>query len=202
MFFFLNRTTKITYLPISSLSLSLSLDHHHRGHRPSLFLSSSLSLLYFFSPKYIFNLAPLFIIVIFVEVDLPLLIITTRKVPFLPPSIVPFARSNNNSYAEPLDSTGRNHDPLKKLFIFPWIWYFNICLIDLEKLAPQRQQRHMDGQMQQNNAAATIAPYDHPGGGSLRNEGPGSDAGDAVLARWLQFVGFAAFGLTFGIYQN
>lgn len=44
--------------------------------------------------------------------------------------------------------------------------------------------------MQQSNAAAT-ALYDHPStaGGSLHNEGPSSDAGDAVMARWLQSAG-------------
>lgn len=44
--------------------------------------------------------------------------------------------------------------------------------------------------MQQSNAAAT-ALYDHPGGGggSLHNGGPGNDAGDAVMARWLQSAG-------------
>ncbi|CAL5337863.1 unnamed protein product [Camellia sinensis] len=47
----------------------------------------------------------------------------------------------------------------------------------------------MGGQMQQSNAAAA-ALYDHPGGGgSLHNAGPGSDAGDAVMARWLQSAG-------------
>ncbi|GFY85097.1 P-loop containing nucleoside triphosphate hydrolases superfamily protein [Actinidia rufa] len=47
----------------------------------------------------------------------------------------------------------------------------------------------MGGQMQQSNAAAT-ALYDHPGGGrSLQNAGPGNDAGDAVIARWLQSAG-------------
>ncbi|KAF8401476.1 hypothetical protein HHK36_012415 [Tetracentron sinense] len=44
----------------------------------------------------------------------------------------------------------------------------------------------MGGQMQQSNAAAL---YDHPGGGSLHNAGPTSDAGDAVMARWLQSAG-------------
>ncbi|GLT99121.1 hypothetical protein SLE2022_165850 [Rubroshorea leprosula] len=42
--------------------------------------------------------------------------------------------------------------------------------------------------MQQSNAAAT-ALYDHAGGGSLHNAGPSSDAGDAVMARWLQSAG-------------
>lgn len=42
--------------------------------------------------------------------------------------------------------------------------------------------------MQQSNAAAT-ALYDHPGGGSLHNAGSASDAGDAVMARWLQSAG-------------
>ncbi|CAK9145580.1 unnamed protein product [Ilex paraguariensis] len=42
----------------------------------------------------------------------------------------------------------------------------------------------MGGQMQQNNAAST-ALYD----GSLHNVGPTSDAGDAVMARWLQSAG-------------
>ncbi|XVF62580.1 hypothetical protein PTKIN_Ptkin09bG0019800 [Pterospermum kingtungense] len=48
----------------------------------------------------------------------------------------------------------------------------------------------MGGQMQQSNAAAT-ALYDHAGaGGSLHNAGPaGGDAGDAVMARWLQSAG-------------
>ncbi|XP_021727720.1 kinesin-like protein KIN-13A [Chenopodium quinoa] len=50
----------------------------------------------------------------------------------------------------------------------------------------------MSGQMQQSNAAAAAALYDHPGaaGGSLYNGGPTSnDAGDAVMARWLQSAG-------------
>ncbi|XVF66213.1 hypothetical protein PTKIN_Ptkin10aG0017600 [Pterospermum kingtungense] len=50
----------------------------------------------------------------------------------------------------------------------------------------------MGGQMQQSNAAAT-ALYDQAGGvggGSLHNAGPsGGDAGDAVMARWLQSAG-------------
>ncbi|KAJ8636395.1 hypothetical protein MRB53_010662 [Persea americana] len=49
----------------------------------------------------------------------------------------------------------------------------------------------MGGQMQQSNAAAAAAAlYDHAGGGSLHNAGPASgDAGDAVMARWLQSAG-------------
>ncbi|XWS08597.1 hypothetical protein CRYUN_Cryun40dG0015500 [Craigia yunnanensis] len=47
----------------------------------------------------------------------------------------------------------------------------------------------MGGQMQQSNAAAT-ALYDHAGGGgSLQNAGAPGDAGDAVMARWLQSAG-------------
>ncbi|GAB4843609.1 Kinesin-like protein KIN-13A [Ancistrocladus abbreviatus] len=46
----------------------------------------------------------------------------------------------------------------------------------------------MGGQMQQSNAAAT-ALYDHPGGGFLYNGGLAGDAGDAVMARWLQSAG-------------
>ncbi|XP_039015622.1 kinesin-like protein KIN-13A isoform X2 [Hibiscus syriacus] len=50
----------------------------------------------------------------------------------------------------------------------------------------------MGGQMQQSNAAAT-ALYNHSGGGgggSLHNGAPASgDAGDAVMARWLQSAG-------------
>ncbi|VFQ61069.1 unnamed protein product [Cuscuta campestris] len=42
----------------------------------------------------------------------------------------------------------------------------------------------MGGQMQQSNAAAT-ALYDHPGNAA----GPAGDAGDAVMARWLQSAG-------------
>ncbi|KAJ4967811.1 hypothetical protein NE237_014512 [Protea cynaroides] len=48
----------------------------------------------------------------------------------------------------------------------------------------------MGGQMQQSNAAAAAAAlYDHPGGTSLHNAGPANDAGDAVMARWLQSAG-------------
>ncbi|GAB4851293.1 Kinesin-like protein KIN-13A [Ancistrocladus abbreviatus] len=46
----------------------------------------------------------------------------------------------------------------------------------------------MGGQMQQSNAAAT-ALYDHPSGGSLYSGGLAGDAGDAVMARWLQSAG-------------
>ncbi|KAI9123136.1 hypothetical protein K1719_006025 [Acacia pycnantha] len=42
--------------------------------------------------------------------------------------------------------------------------------------------------MQQTNAAAT-ALYDHAAGGSLPNAAPAGDAGDAVMARWLQSAG-------------
>ncbi|GMN62401.1 hypothetical protein TIFTF001_031476 [Ficus carica] len=52
----------------------------------------------------------------------------------------------------------------------------------------------MGGQMQQSNAAAATALYDHAaagggGGGSLHNAGSAGDAGDAVMARWLQSAG-------------
>ncbi|KAJ0035918.1 hypothetical protein Pint_24515 [Pistacia integerrima] len=51
----------------------------------------------------------------------------------------------------------------------------------------------MGGQMQQSNAAAATALYDHAGGGASgpmhNNAGPTSDAGDAVMARWLQSAG-------------
>ncbi|KAG8636566.1 hypothetical protein MANES_15G011900v8 [Manihot esculenta] len=47
----------------------------------------------------------------------------------------------------------------------------------------------MGGQMQQSNAAAATALYDNAGGGPLHNAGPASDAGDAVMARWLQSAG-------------
>lgn len=40
--------------------------------------------------------------------------------------------------------------------------------------------------MQQSNAASATALYDHTSGGSLHNAG---DAGDAVMARWLQSAG-------------
>ncbi|XP_022721932.1 kinesin-like protein KIN-13A [Durio zibethinus] len=47
----------------------------------------------------------------------------------------------------------------------------------------------MGGQMQQSNAAAT-ALYDHAsGGGSLHSGDLAGDAGDAVMARWLQSAG-------------
>ncbi|VVA97898.1 unnamed protein product [Arabis nemorensis] len=59
------------------------------------------------------------------------------------------------------------------------------------KLAPQRRsQRHMGGHMQQSNAAAATALYD----GSLNNAGPTNDAGDAVMARWLQSAGLQHLG--------
>ncbi|KAM0984929.1 hypothetical protein ACFX13_012474 [Malus domestica] len=50
----------------------------------------------------------------------------------------------------------------------------------------------MGGQMQQSNAAAATALYDHATGaaaGPLHNAGPTGDAGDAVMARWLQSAG-------------
>lgn len=48
----------------------------------------------------------------------------------------------------------------------------------------------MGGQMQQSNAAAATALYDHTAGaGTLHNAGPTNDAGDAVTARWLQSAG-------------
>ncbi|KAH9683466.1 kinesin-like protein KIN-13A [Citrus sinensis] len=48
----------------------------------------------------------------------------------------------------------------------------------------------MGGQMQQSNAAAAAAAlYDHPGGSMHNNAGPTTDAGDAVMARWLQSAG-------------
>ncbi|CAF2078396.1 unnamed protein product [Brassica oleracea] len=54
------------------------------------------------------------------------------------------------------------------------------------KLAPQRRsQRHMGGHMQQTNAAAATALYD---------AGPANDAGDAVMARWLQSAGLQHLG--------
>ncbi|KAL1220527.1 Kinesin-like protein KIN-13A [Cardamine amara subsp. amara] len=60
------------------------------------------------------------------------------------------------------------------------------CLYRSPKLAPQRRsQRHMGGQMQQTNAAAATALYD----GALHNAGPTNEAGDAVMARWLQSAG-------------
>lgn len=46
--------------------------------------------------------------------------------------------------------------------------------------------------MQQSNAAAATALYDHATGapaGPLHNAGPAGDAGDAVMARWLQSAG-------------
>lgn len=45
--------------------------------------------------------------------------------------------------------------------------------------------------MQQSNAAAAAAAalYDHPGGSMHNNAGPTTDAGDAVMARWLQSAG-------------
>lgn len=39
--------------------------------------------------------------------------------------------------------------------------------------------------MQQTNAAAATALYD----GALHNAGPANEAGDAVMARWLQSAG-------------
>ncbi|KAI3855185.1 hypothetical protein MKW92_036365 [Papaver armeniacum] len=51
----------------------------------------------------------------------------------------------------------------------------------------------MGGHIQQSNAAAAAAAlYDHPGGGSL--PGTSNDAGDAVMARWLQSAGLQHLG--------
>ncbi|OIT31518.1 PREDICTED: kinesin-like protein KIN-13A [Nicotiana attenuata] len=50
----------------------------------------------------------------------------------------------------------------------------------------------MGGQMQQSNAAAGTALYDHPPG----NAGPAGDAGDAVMARWLQSAGLQHLATT------
>ncbi|CAI0467456.1 unnamed protein product [Linum tenue] len=47
----------------------------------------------------------------------------------------------------------------------------------------------MGGHMQQTNAAAATAFYDHGGGGALQNAAGTNDAGDAVMARWLQSAG-------------
>ncbi|KAM7467101.1 hypothetical protein LguiB_014663 [Lonicera macranthoides] len=48
----------------------------------------------------------------------------------------------------------------------------------------------MGGQIQQSNAAAATALYDQPAAtGSLLNTVPTSDAGDAVMTRWLQSAG-------------
>lgn len=44
--------------------------------------------------------------------------------------------------------------------------------------------RHVAGQMQQGSAAAATALYDNAGPGVS-----GGDAGDAVMARWLQSAG-------------
>ncbi|CAH2049718.1 unnamed protein product [Thlaspi arvense] len=63
-----------------------------------------------------------------------------------------------------------------------------ISEIEREERGRDCGPRHMGGQMQQSNAAAT-ALYEHPGGGSLHNAGIGTDAGDAVMARWLQSAG-------------
>lgn len=59
-------------------------------------------------------------------------------------------------------------------------------------LAPQRRsQRLMGGHMQQQTTnAATTALYD----GALNNAGPGNEAGDAVMARWLQSAGLQHLG--------
>ncbi|KAL9268597.1 Kinesin-like protein, partial [Drosera capensis] len=90
------------------------------------------------------------------------------------------------------------------IVIFGWLrnWFvfdlkFGSCFVSdssiedlILKLAPQRRsQRHMGGQMQQSNPAAAAALYDQPGGGSLYNTGLANDAGDAVMARWLQSAG-------------
>ncbi|CAI0626882.1 unnamed protein product [Linum tenue] len=48
----------------------------------------------------------------------------------------------------------------------------------------------MGGHVQQTNAAAATAFYDHAGGGgALQNAAATNDAGDAVMARWLQSAG-------------
>ncbi|KAK9086416.1 hypothetical protein Syun_028810 [Stephania yunnanensis] len=68
----------------------------------------------------------------------------------------------------------------------------------------------MGGQMQQSNAAAAAAAlYDHPGGGALHSAGPAGDAGDTVMARWLQSAGlqhlaspFASTGIDHRLLPN
>lgn len=60
-------------------------------------------------------------------------------------------------------------------------------------LAPQRRSQRLmgGGHMQQTNAAAAAtALYD----GALNNAGPGNEAGDAVMARWLQSAGLQHLG--------
>ncbi|CAG7883646.1 unnamed protein product, partial [Brassica rapa] len=61
-------------------------------------------------------------------------------------------------------------------------------------LAPQRRSQRLmgGGHMQQTNAAAVAATalYD----GALNNAGPGNEAGDAVMARWLQSAGLQHLG--------
>ncbi|XP_028069487.1 uncharacterized protein LOC114272014 [Camellia sinensis] len=64
----------------------------------------------------------LFIVVVFVEIDSPLLIITSRKVPSLPPSVVPFTRVVDFNFhrcsSSPLASFARvNHGgiPVQRL---------------------------------------------------------------------------------------
>lgn len=67
---------------------------------------------------------------------------------------------------------------------------FVACVNRSWKLAPQRRsQRHMGGQ---SNAAAAAALYDHAGGAVPLHPAPAGtapDAGDAVMARWLQSAG-------------
>ncbi|CAL5409032.1 unnamed protein product [Camellia sinensis] len=97
---------------------------------------------------------------------------------------------------ETLENTVRKviwENSLQAGIAFPTGCSLNCCsipslIIRSGKLAPQlRSQRHRGGQMQQSNAAAA-ALYDHSAGGG-HNAGPGSDAGDAVMARWLQSAG-------------
>lgn len=47
----------------------------------------------------------------------------------------------------------------------------------------------MGGQMQQRNASATSLYDQSADGGSHHNAGSANDAGDAVMARWLQSAG-------------
>ncbi|KAK9003249.1 hypothetical protein V6N11_060813 [Hibiscus sabdariffa] len=73
-----------------------------------------------------------------------------------------------------------------------------------EELAPQRRsQRDVCGQMHQSNAAAT-ALYDHSGGESLHNadSAASGDAGEAVMARWLQSAGLRHLASPTGIEQR
>ncbi|CAL5395902.1 unnamed protein product [Camellia sinensis] len=122
--------------------------------------------------------------------------------------------SNNNSYVGPLDSAGRNHDPLQKLFIILKNWLLNagsatwmakcnramllrqlLCMITLAEGPCTMRVPGAMLEMQSRHASSNSQGLQHLAS-PLASTGIDHhllpnfliDAGDAVMARWLQFI--------------